>query len=476
MQKDTIKDQKNTFNYHFAILIILSIIIRLPYLLAKYTLGVDDGIYAMSAKHVANGHTPFKEVFSSQGAWFLEIIALPMRIFGDSHLASRIVPLLAGITVTLVSYLIANRFMNANAALYCALVISVSGTVIRTTSAITSDGLMIAFSLLCVLYAFKFVEEQSYTNTILLGVFLGLGCSVKSIFMIPTILFLIYVTYKTSFVKRLAAISLAAAIFILPYLLFGYKAVWTQSIVYHLEKNNSLNLLSNIKKMSTTYGTIDIFIFVISISVFSVVLIKLIIKKYQLVSTLQLKSLYLLVASTLVLLSIQTPLFRNHLVILLPAICIVAFIQLQTIIKKQYSNTILISLCILTTIFITYSLIVDNQFYINRNSNNYKDLIANVKTKNTSVMLTNDVGLAFDANMDVPLGLEDTSKYRFLSKNKDLKIDSDTFANYLDDKNVCVVAINTTSSGRQFDIEESLSSDWTISSYDEYSIWLRDCK
>ena len=140
---------------------------------------------------------------------------------------------------------------------------------------------------------------------------------------------------------------------------------------------------------------------------------------------------------------------------------------------RNLSNALIITLLLLSSIYTSINLINDNQFGTNKNSTNYQTILSKFQQSKNSMLITNDVGLAFDAEMDVPLGLEDTSKYRFISKNKNLKINSKTFAKYIDDKKTCSIALDTTSKGRTFKIESKLGSDWRmVNDKFGYKIWV----
>ena len=255
-------------------LILISLFVRLPLFFRNWSLGTDDGIYAISTRHIAKGNIPFRNVFSSQGGWFLEIQAIPVWVMRNVFFAPRIMSLLTGIAITVLVFKIASLLITRNWAFVAGLLTSLSGTVIRTTSAITSDGMVVAFSLLCILLALKFIEDETNKNSVFLGLALGLGCSIKSIFMIPTIIFLIVSTYKSSIRARATAIITSLIVFILPYILFGFKNVWNQSVAYHLDKDDPLKLKSNIAKITTTVFKFDAFldltlVIVILLSIFT---------------------------------------------------------------------------------------------------------------------------------------------------------------------------------------------------------------
>ena len=464
-------------------LILTSLFVRLPLFFRNWSLGTDDGIYAISTRHIAKGNIPFRNVFSSQGGWFLEIQAIPVWVMRNVFFAPRIMSLLTGIAITVLVFKIASRLMTRNWAFVAGLLTSLSGTVIRTTSAITSDGMVVAFSLLCILLALKFIEDETNKNSVYLGLALGFGCSIKSIFMIPTIIFLIVSTYKSSIRARATAIITSLIVFILPYILFGFKNVWNQSVAYHLDKDDPLKLKSNIAKITTTVFKFDAFlvltlVIVILLSIFTLFKSE---KPQKLNRNIKLLS-FTYGLPTLLLLLFQTPLFRNHVVLIAPvAIIIIAYILSEHISLKRPEHFAFFGLIMLIPlIFSGIKLYTDSAFRKEKGYDSIEETIE-AEIKPNRIMLTNDPGLAFDTHQDIPLGIEDTSKYRFLSENESLELNEETFAKYLKNKNVCTVVLNLKTDDRQFDIEDKLADIFVWSepsTYGRYKIWINtseDC-
>lgn len=458
-------------------LILISLIVRLPLFFRDWSLGTDDGIYAISARHVAEGNLPFRNVFSSQGGWFLEIQALPVWLMRNVYFAPRIMSLVTGIAITILVFKISSRLMSRNWAFIAGMLTALSGSIIRTTSAITSDGMVVAFSLLCILLALNFVEHETNKNSLFLGLALGFGCSVKSIFMIPTIIFLIVLTYKSSIRARALALGASLIVFILPYIFFGFKNVWNQSIAYHLDKDDPLKLKSNIAKITSTVFKFDAFLVLALLFVVSMIMF-LVIKKGRpqgLNKNIKLLS-FAYGLPTLLLLLFQTPLFRNHVVLIAPvAIIIIAYTLSEHIRLKRPEHYAFLGLVMLfPLVFSAINLYTDSAF---RKEKGYVETRFEIEAAimPNKIMLTNDPGLAFDTHQDIPLGLEDTSKYRFLSSNDALKLNDDSFAKYLKDSNVCTIVINDKNDDRQFDISDKIENnlDWFKEPYVDgrYKLW-----
>ncbi|MBP9114753.1 MAG: glycosyltransferase family 39 protein [Acidimicrobiia bacterium] len=464
------KQSNTVFIISIAIVAALS---RIGLFLKKYPLGPDDGIYAISSKHVADGLTPFKQVFSSQGGWFLELLALPVRIFNNNFWAPRIIPVIAGMLIAIFAGLIAKRTMSYKCALFTGLICALSGTLIRTTSAITSDGVMTAFSLATILLMYKFIGSQTNMNAIYLGISLGLGCSIKSIFMIPTIIFLFISTYNTELLKRFIAFISAVIIFILPFILFGYKDVWDQSVVYHIEKDDPLNITSNIGKIFSTISTLDIFISIMAIIGIGIFVIKMIKKDSKLHNS-EIKLLNLgYLFPTFLLLVFQAPLFRNHLAIIMPAIIIISIYYFSLYKLNKLYEIILVVLLLISSIFTINNVENDSGFKKVSGYKNSQNIIERVKKD--KLMLTNDPGFAYFAKMGIPKLLEDTSRYRFQSKTESIKLDNSSFSKYLNNSDICSIVIKEDDNDRIFSIEDILNDKWSqVIQKGNYNIWLNN--
>lgn len=478
----------NTTKLSLVLILLASIISRLPLISRAYPLSFDDGVYLTSAKAVSNGHMPFRDVFSSQGAYFLELIALPQRILPDVLWAPRIATLFFATISAFCIFFISKRFMNEQLSFLCALTFVLSGSLIRTSASVTSDVVVVSFALLSVLATLRLCETKTKYGIVLLGIAIGVGVGIKSVFMIPTLIYILVVTRKMAIKVRLLFIGISIVVFVLPFLFFGPSKVLEQSVFYHLGKKETLDLSSNISKIFTTSSSYDIFIFASSL----LALIYIAYLGIRLFTSSKTKSFALpeywnassislfLLAPTLLLLLVQTPLFRNHLTIIMPFLCLWIFstyTKLHTNLSATNQKYVYAALTVLILVssYLSFLHVLDDSL-IRRDENRDKTIEAVSKINSKSLVLTNEPGIAHFANRSVPLFLEDTSRYRFNSENKDLAISLDTFESHIIDGSACAIVDSPVHKPRVISFDEIAPEAWSLSEFGEYKVWINPSK
>lgn len=481
-------------NFHYLVLIIVGLATRLDLLFRPYPLSFDDGVYAMSIKHIANGAKPFTDVFSSQGPYFLPLISIPAQIFGFSPWSARLVPFIAGILGIIFTYRIAIRFMSHEWALLSSSLVAFSGIFLRATTPITSDGILATIVLGCVLLTYRFIDKANFLNAVYLGLLVGVGCGIKNVFMIPVLIFIIIATWNTKFILRLVAGTVSVGTFLIPFFIFGFNDTFNQSILYHLGKDESLDLKSNISKISTTFSSFDLVLLIFCIVALFIFLRYLMqsfksgkitfayIKMKLFKSDKPYLFILVLGIGTTFLITIQAPLFRNHLAAVIAPLAISSVWIISRYmdttnfdLSKTYTKVIMILIALVTASMFAsgiYSTYVDAHI---RGTSQLKGAIRVLNNiDDECLILTNNPGLAFASSLDVPLGLEDTSRFRFLTKNKDLKISIQNLEDTLDDnERICAFVTAPLPITQEVKLNNIAPNDWELIYDDGYMIWLR---
>lgn len=461
---------------------LLAAAVRLPYIGRDYPLGFDDGVYAASVHHVATGMSPFRDVFSSQGPYFLEIIALPARFAHNSSVAPRLIPFIAGCLVAVCTLVLARRFMPPGWAFFCSLIVAASGTLLRTTTPITSDGILALCVVICVLLAYRLCESPRIVNAVILGITLGIACGIKSIFMIPTLVFLVAITWKLSIKLRAIIVGTSLAVFALPFIVFGISRVIEQSVLYHLGKDESLSLSSNINKFGTTFGQFDIellILFTLAVIISTVSLIRNHSREGSFVHRLvafitpdvtQVRTLFIwLLVPTFALMLIQTPIFRNHLAALVVPMALYSCWVLSQHMRTRILLWIGVSAVALTIISLM-NLSHNGGLSI---SGDKKKAIAVISSLNSrAVVLTDEPGLVIYAHRNVPSFFEDTSRYRFLSKRTELSLNEQDYTNALKHSKVCAIADSPIQSESIVDLASVVPDSWIRVHSGAYKVWI----
>lgn len=470
------------------LLIVVASITRLSLLFRDYPLSFDDGVYAMSIQHVSRGHQPFNEVFSSQGPFFLTLVSIPSQLFSESFWSFRLINFLCGILAALFTLVIARRFTSPSWSLVAALIVAASGTVMRVTTPITSDGVLVAAALGCVLLTYRFADEPTYLRSITLGLAVGFACGIKSVFMLPTLIFILVVTWKTPWKLRILAAGVSIALYAVPFVIFGVSNTLEQSLFYHLDKSDKLSLRSNLSKIASTLSSFDTAVFVLGIVVTLLGIVYIFTSKYfsrvgrtefrqRIFSTHTPYSFFLFfVIPTLCLVAIQAPLFRNHLAILIPGLAIYTcwgLMKFSSLVPKRTQLLFISTSCIFFVVaagFSIQALYTDQLIAPNPSFDAAVTELSDIRSD--GLILTNEPGIAWAAHLGVPVGFEDTSRYRFLSQRKNIKLNEKIFRKQLSNNKVCAIVHSPEHNPPVIDWNEVAPSSWTKVHDETFIVWI----
>jgi 4-amino-4-deoxy-L-arabinose transferase-like glycosyltransferase len=467
---------------------LLALVVRLDLLFRDYPLSFDDGVYAMSIDHVTDGQSPFGDVFSSQGGYFLTLISVPARIFGDSFWSFRLVPLLTGIFLAIATMFVARRFTSTSFAFLAGISVALSGTAIRTTTPITSDSLVALAALCVVLLTYFYLSHPRISRALLLGAAIGLGCGIKSIFMIPTLIFVLVVTWRTSWWHRIAAAITSVVIFAIPFALFGITDTLDQSVFYHLDKTDSLDVADNISKITSTYFSFDLALSVLAIlATISACMYVVKTRFFRRTSARDffsrifdihhpLSYLLFVFLPTLLMLVVQAPLFRNHLVLLIPCLAVYTFWLLDKFFASLHGHAstvglILVSLILVSGSWLSITAVYQDSLVVRNRA--FDEAVKTVKIiPRDGLILTNEPGVAWAAQRDVPIGLEDTSRYRFSTTRDSIALNEDVVREFLANDNVCAIVASPEHIPPIIDFEQVAPSSWVKVLDKDFVVWI----
>ncbi|HLF41112.1 MAG TPA: phospholipid carrier-dependent glycosyltransferase, partial [Acidimicrobiia bacterium] len=236
-------------------IVVATVALRLPALLASRHLSFDDGVYGASAVALRDGHLPFREVFSSQGPLFLPLVGLADLLGLRTLDAPRLLAVAAGVVLVAAVWSIVRGLGGgpAPAALAAALV-ATSGSVLWVTGPLTSDGPALALATVAVALALAYRRStearQAARLAVLTGLALGASLSIKSLLVAAAI------PVGGALLRDRRHLGLAAAaaagVGIAATVPWGVADVWDQSVVYHLEAAGSLTPGANAAKLLST--------------------------------------------------------------------------------------------------------------------------------------------------------------------------------------------------------------------------------
>jgi hypothetical protein len=317
-----------------------ALLVRLPSMFAPTQLGYDDGGYGLAAIAMRQGYEPFRNVFSPQGPLFLPLVHVADRI-GLSHMnAPRLLPVLAGIVVTLAVYSIGVQTMDRGRALLAAGLTAASGVLLWTTGPLTGDGPAAAFATSAVAVAVAYRTRPSWWRVIAVTLLAGAAVSTKSLLVGPALLiawFLVATRRRWLHVVLvpLGAVAVVGALSV-PW---GIQHVLDDYVRYHLDKTSNRKPGANFSKLWHTFSERDTFLTLLAVvAVATALLARLSPRRFaawvpkkstdnQKVAAEpdRTRFLWWWAGVAFVVLLLQDPMFRNHLSALVaPATLLVA--------------------------------------------------------------------------------------------------------------------------------------------------------
>ncbi len=141
-------------------------------------------------------------------------IFLSTQIFSDSVLGIRIIAIIIGFIIPLITYRFAcELFKDSKIAFYSGLILFTLPHYHYTSIILSTDSLIILFWLLTMLYSWRAMQQNNFKDWLLMGIFLGLGIMSKytMLLWIPSVLLLSRLFHLNLFKQKGFYLSLGLA-------------------------------------------------------------------------------------------------------------------------------------------------------------------------------------------------------------------------------------------------------------------------
>jgi 4-amino-4-deoxy-L-arabinose transferase-like glycosyltransferase len=216
-----------------AVLAVVALLIRLPAFFASRHLSYDDGFFGLVAVEMRHGVEPYRDLFMPQGPLHPVLLFLADLLGFRTTNAPRLLPLLAGIAVTVATYAAARRITSRYGALVAAILVTTSGSVLWVTAGTAADGAAIALAVAAVALALRYGERPSTATASGAGVCAGAAVAAKALAG-PVALPVALLVYSRRRPRDLVWAALgAAAVPLATALAWGLGLVWEQSVDYN---------------------------------------------------------------------------------------------------------------------------------------------------------------------------------------------------------------------------------------------------
>jgi hypothetical protein len=216
-----------------------------------------------------DGAVPFREVFSSQGPLFLPLLWFFDTIGLRTFTAARLGMVLVAVTFSVGVYVVARQTIGSTTTgrpFLAAVVVATSTAGIAAAGPLHSDGIALSCGVWALAVAFG-AGPFDRTRPIVVGLLVGAGIAVKSVFLGPVGVALAWhYGRRRAWGDAVAAALTSVAAVLAASLPFGPAAVWDQSVAFQLDVPRDRDWSSNIADGVVLMGQRDVVFLVFAVS------------------------------------------------------------------------------------------------------------------------------------------------------------------------------------------------------------------
>jgi hypothetical protein len=251
----------------------VALVARLPAYVSHAYPHPDDATYGMSVVMMRDGAVPFRDVFSSQGPLHLPLLYVGDLLGGRTSVSPRTMPLLAGVAAAVMALFVGRRLGGRAGGVLAGVVVALSGSLLWTTSPITSDGLSLALGLGGFWLALRYADRPSAGRAALAALPLAAAVLVKpATSAIGVLAALIVVGSRRRWRDLGVMAAVAVGLALASALPFGLGNVWDQTVRYQQQSDREATIGQNVSKITSTLWSRDLILLAVaSLSVATVV-------------------------------------------------------------------------------------------------------------------------------------------------------------------------------------------------------------
>ncbi|MBV8949535.1 MAG: glycosyltransferase family 39 protein [Actinobacteria bacterium] len=474
-------------------LALATVALRVPAFLSSKPLVFDDGQYGAAAVAMRAGALPFREVFSSQGPLFLPLVYVFDLLGGRTLDAPRLLALAAAVLLTLAVYAAGRELTDRPGAVVAAALVACSGSVWWTTGPLTSDGPGAALACAAFAVALGYARAPTRRRAVVIGVLAAAAFAIKSLLVVPVLVavVLLVVTRRRTGDVVAAAVA-AAALIVIVTVPWGVHNVIEQSVTYHTDAAGRRHVAANLRKTFDTLLDRDAPVLVTSVLAVAIAAGGAALARRRSrragrvfvgigaassrpgAGTARAAPVWPVAVWTVLaiaVLAIETPMWRNHLVHLVPALALLAVVY-----RPPWALLAVAALAL-----VPYHVLHVHDLW---NPPRYKGSEAAVEHQLKSLprgalAISDDPGLVWRAGHATPPNFVDASVLRIDSTRPGLRLTSAVVAHGAADRSVCAVVVWSNRFGRFSDLPARLQRvgyERAASYPGGRSVWTRPCR
>ncbi len=139
----------------------------------------DEGTYLLIARFINHGVLPYRDIFAVHPPLYYYLLALWLRIFGDSYIVGRLLSVFLGALAVLVAYYTGKEIKNRQLGTIFALLITLDPLMVQMNSFVFHETSIELFTLLSLYHFVKYFKGEETKHAYLSLFWAGLGTTSK---------------------------------------------------------------------------------------------------------------------------------------------------------------------------------------------------------------------------------------------------------------------------------------------------------
>ncbi len=165
----------------------------------------DEGTYLLIARLINHGILPYRDIFAVHPPLYYYLLALWMRIFGDSYVVGRLFSVFLGLLSVLVAYFVGKELKDWKTGLLFSTLVAMDPTLVLMNGMVFHESTVELFTLLSLYYFVKYEKRKDKKDALLSLFWAGVGSTSKfTILPYAVALYVLLLLYLDEKTKRYA--------------------------------------------------------------------------------------------------------------------------------------------------------------------------------------------------------------------------------------------------------------------------------
>lgn len=139
----------------------------------------DEGTYLLMARLINQGHLLYRDIFAVHPPLYYYILAVWLRLFGDSYVVGRLLSVFIGGLAVVLAYFIGKELRNEKLGILFALLLVLDPTILRINRLVLHDTFIEFFVLFSMYYLVKYQKTRNVKYAYISLALAGIGSTVK---------------------------------------------------------------------------------------------------------------------------------------------------------------------------------------------------------------------------------------------------------------------------------------------------------